>query len=89
MPSMLSLSIFWLVLGLGIGALAIAARPRRARSGPVSGRFLLLIGALAGLTGGWLGTLLFGRFYGTATAAWIAVLAVALLTWVAGRRSTS
>ena len=86
---MLSLSILWVVLGLAIGLLAVAAGLGPTRSGPNNWRILLVIGVLAGLAGGWLGTLLFGRFFGTATSAWIAVLAVVVIPWAAGRRSTS
>jgi hypothetical protein len=86
---MFLLSILWVVLGLVIGSLAVAARLGATRSGPYNWRLLLLIGALAGLAGGWIGTLLFGRFFGTATSAWIAVLAVALIPWVAARRTSS
>jgi hypothetical protein len=86
---MIFLSILWLVLGLAIGALAVAARPGTTREGPYNWRIVLLIGALAGLAGGWLGTLLLGRFFGTATSAWVAVLAVVLIPWVSGRRSAA
>jgi hypothetical protein len=87
---MIFLSVLWPVLGLVIGALAVAARPgTTTRSGLYNWRILLLIGALAGLAGGWLGTLLLGRFFGTATSAWVAVLAVILIPWVSGRRSAA
>ena len=86
---MFSLSILWVVLGLVIGSLAVAARLVPARSRPYNWRLLLLIGGLAGLAGGWIGALLFGRFFGTATSAWIAVLAVVIIPWAAGRRSSS
>jgi hypothetical protein len=87
---MLSLSILWVLLGLVIGLLAVAARlDRRHSSGPTNWRILLLIGVLAGLAGGWLGTFLFGRFFGSATAAWVAVLAVVVIPWAAGRRGAS
>jgi hypothetical protein len=86
---MFFLSILWVVLGLVIGSLAVAARLGPSRSGLYNRRLLLLIGGLAALIGGWLGTLLFGRFFGTATAAWIAVLAVVVIPWAAGRRSPS
>ncbi len=82
---MLILSLFWLLLGLLIGALANAAKLRPtawARGGRLS---LLGLGALVALLGGWLGTLLLGTLFATATAIWIAVLGVALLprliTW--------
>jgi hypothetical protein len=86
---MLFLSILWLVLGLVIGSIAVAARLGPTRSGLYDWRILLLIGSLAGLAGGWLGTLLLGRFFGTATSAWVAVLAAVLVPWVAGRRSAA
>jgi len=84
---MVTLSILWILLGTAIGALAIAARLRPSRWGPSGWRILLLIGAIAGLIGGWLGTLIYGRFFGTATSVWIAVLCVVLIPWVASRRS--
>jgi hypothetical protein len=76
---MLILSIFWLFVGLLIGALANAGGLR-----PVAwvrgGRLGMLgIGALVALLGGWLGTWLFGALFATATAIWVAVLGVALL----------
>jgi hypothetical protein len=76
---MLILSLFWLLLGLLIGALANAAKLR-----PVAwdrgGRLALPgLGALVALLGGWLGTWLLGALFATATAIWIAVLGVALL----------
>ena len=76
---MLILSLFWLLIGLFIGALANAAKLR-----PVTwvrgGRLGMLgLGALAALIGGWLGTWLFGTLSATATAVWVAVLGVALL----------
>jgi hypothetical protein len=37
---------------------------------------------LAALLGGWLGTLLWGRLFGTPTALWVAVLVVALGPWL-------
>jgi len=40
---------------------------------------MLGLGALATLLGGWLGTLVFGTLFATATAIWLAVLGVALL----------
>jgi hypothetical protein len=76
---MLILSLFWLLIGLLIGALANAAK-----LWPVAwvrgGRLGMLgLGALVTLLGGWLGTWLLGALFATATAIWIAVLAVALL----------
>ena len=76
---MLILSIFWLFVGLLIGALANAAglRPMAWVRGGRLG--MLGIGALVALLGGWLGTWLFGTLFATATAVWVAVLVVALL----------
>ena len=82
---MLILSLFWLLIGLLIGALANAAKLRPAawvRGGRMG---MLGLGALVALLGGWLGTWLLGTLFATATAIWIAVLGVALLprliTW--------
>ena len=79
---MLILSLFWLLIGLIIGALANAAKLRPASW--VRGRRLgmLGLGALAALLGGWLGTWLFGTLFATPTAVWVAVLVVALLPWL-------
>ena len=76
---MLILSLFWLLIGLLIGALANAAKLRPAawvRGGRLG---MLGLGALVALLGGWLGTWLLGALFATATAIWIAVLVVALL----------
>jgi hypothetical protein len=76
---MLILSLFWLLIGLLIGALANAAKlwpvawVRGGRLAPLG------LGALVTLLGGWLGTWLLGAIFATATAIWIAVLGVALL----------
>ena len=79
---MLILSLFWLLIGLIIGALAIAAKLRPAawvRGGRLG---MLGVGALAALLGGWLGTWLFGTLFATATAIWVAVLGVVFLPWL-------
>ena len=84
---MLILSLFWLLLGLLIGALANAAKLRPAawvRGGRLG---MLGLGTLVAVLGGWLGTWVLGTLFATATALWIAVLGVALLprliTWCA------
>ena len=82
---MLILSLFWLLIGLLIGALANAAKLRRV-TWVGGGRLGMLgLGALVALLGGWLGTWLLGALFATATAIWIAVLGVVLLprliTW--------
>jgi len=76
---MLLLSLFWVVLGLLVGALANAAKLRPAawvRGGRLG---MLGLGALVAVLGGWLGTWVLGTLFATATALWIAVLGVALL----------
>ena len=86
---MLTLSLFWLLIGLLIGALANVAKLRPAawvRGGRLS---MLGLGALFALLGGWLGTWLLGALFATATAIWITVLGMALLprliTWCHAR----
>jgi uncharacterized membrane protein YeaQ/YmgE (transglycosylase-associated protein family) len=82
---MLILSLFWLLIGLLIGALANAAKLRPAAWDRRGRLGMLGLGALVALLGGWLGTWLLGSLFATATAIWIAVLGVALLprliTW--------
>src|SRR5579875_3564593 len=73
---MLLLSLCWLLIGLFIGALAIAAQlppVTRRRQQRLS---MLVAGALAALIGGWLGTWIFGSLFGTAAALWIAVAGI-------------
>ena len=89
---MLILSLIWILIGLLIGALANAAKLRPAawvRGGRLG---MLGLGALVALLGGWLGAWLFGAFFATATATWMAVLGVALLprliTWCYARLHT-
>ena len=80
---MLILSFFWLLVGVLIGILANAAklRPVWIRGGRMG---MLGFGALVALLGGWVGTLLFGTLFATATAIWITVLGVALLPRLSG-----
>jgi hypothetical protein len=91
---MLILSLYWLLLGALIGALAIgASHDKSGRYRPPSWQFLgwlwmLAIGALAALLGGWLGALLLGKYIATAMALWVAVLAMVgtwLVAWVRTR----
>ncbi len=85
---MLFLSIFWLLMGAGIGALSVAAGWGFAGEG-WSRRIIWLatmgVGALAALIGGWLGSLIFDRFFTTPTALWVSVLAAALSPRLIGR----
>lgn len=82
---MLALSLIWLGVGFVVGALALGARLRPAAWGRYGWLAVLGIGAAAGLAGGWLGALLFGRFFGTATALWVSVLVVAATPWLVGQ----
>jgi hypothetical protein len=75
---MFLLSLLWLALGLMIGALALSTQVRPAAWGRRGWLLLLGVGALAGLLGGWLGTILLGKLFGTPEAIWIAILAVVL-----------
>jgi uncharacterized membrane protein YeaQ/YmgE (transglycosylase-associated protein family) len=79
---MLLLSLFWLLLGLLIGALSLAARLRPAHWGRRGWLILLGVGALAALLGGWLGTLLYSRLFGTPTALWFAIFIIVLVCLV-------
>lgn len=79
---MLSLSLFWLGIGVVVGALALGARLRPAAWGRRGWIVVLGIAAAAALVGGWLGTLVFGRYFGTATALWVSVLVAAATPWI-------
>lgn len=78
---MVRLVLLWLVLGLGIGALAVSARLGRHSLGKRAWLLMPGIGAIAALLGGMLGSLVLSLFYGVATAAWAAVLGVVIATW--------
>jgi len=82
---MLVLSLFWLLLGVVVGALALGARLRPAVWGARGQLIMLGVGAGAGLLGGWLGALVLGRLYGMMTALWIAVLVVVAAPWLSTR----
>lgn len=82
------LVVVWLLLGLASGALANAARWGFAARG-LAGRYAtwatLGLGVAAALAGGLLGWLVFGRFFATPTALWVAVLVVTAGPWLAVR----
>lgn len=82
---MFILCLIWLGLGLLIGALALAARLRPASWGRRGWLWMLGVGVLAAQLGGWLGTLLMGRLYGTADALWVAALLVVAVPLLAER----
>jgi len=86
---MLALSVLWLLIGAVIGLIAHGARLRPAAWARWGWRALPALGALAGLIGGWLGTVVYGRLFGTSAALWIAVVGVSigpwLIEWLRGR----
>jgi hypothetical protein len=83
---MFILSLAWVVLGVVIGGLALGALllPAEWKLNEERRKWLIMpgIGAGAALLGGWLGTLIWGRLFGTPTALWVAVLVVALGPWL-------
>jgi hypothetical protein len=82
---MLQLSLFWMLLGVIFGLLAQAARlgfSARGMSGANGWLATLATGALFALVGGWIGTYLFGRLFGTPTALWVGILGVVLAPWL-------
>lgn len=84
---MLILSLVWLTGGVVVGVLGLAAGLRPARpgyDGPLQAWGLVGLGGVAGLAGGWMGTLVFGAVFGSPTACWVAVLAVVMVPWAVG-----
>ncbi|HVB62616.1 MAG TPA: hypothetical protein VNE61_15600 [Ktedonobacteraceae bacterium] len=82
---MLALSLAWLLLGIIVGLLGIAAKLWPAPWGKRAWLILPAIGVVAALASGWLGTLLLGKLLASAVALWVCVLCVALLPPLAGR----
>lgn len=76
---MLVLALGWVAVGLVVGAVALAAGLRPPLWGARGWLGVLGMGIGAALVGGTLGTLLFGRFFSTAVALWIAIVAVVAL----------
>jgi hypothetical protein len=78
MLALLTLSLFWLLLGLIIGTRANAAKlsPAIWKHWPRSWLILPVIGAIAALVGGWIGVLLIGRYFATGAALWAAAIGV-------------
>ncbi len=85
---MLILSLLWLLIGMLIGALANGARLRPASWGRRGWLYTLGVGALAALLGGWISALLLGVQFATATAIWVAVVGVTLVSWLGARVRT-
>jgi hypothetical protein len=73
---MLVLALEWVAAGLVVGALALAAGLRPTLWGARGWLGVLGISIGAALAGGALGTLLFGRFFSTAVALWVAIVTV-------------
>ncbi len=84
---MFALSLIWLGVGLFVGLLAVGARLRPAAWGRYGWLAVAGYGAASGFAGGWLGALVFGRYFGTATALWVSVLVVSAVPWLAARRA--
>jgi hypothetical protein len=82
---MLTLLLIWTVLGMLVAVVARAARPWPASTPLPRWRFLLTEGALAGLLGGWLGSLVFGRFYGAPNALWFSAALLVAGPWLLPR----
>jgi len=82
---MLALSLAWLLLGIIVGLLGIAAKLWPAPWGKRAWLILPAISSVAALASGWLGTLLLGKLLASAVALWVCVLCVALLPPLAGR----
>lgn len=82
---MLTLSLAWLLLGIIIGLLGVAARLWPAPWGKRVWLILPAIGIISALAGGWIGALLLGKLLASAVALWVCVLCVALLPPLVGR----
>lgn len=80
------LVLFWLLIGLIVGTLAHAARLGFAARG-LAGRYALWatlgLGIAAAIVGGLIGWLIFGRFFASPVALWVAALTVAAGPWLA------
>jgi uncharacterized membrane protein len=72
------LVLTWALLGLLVGALALAARLKPASWGGRGWLWLLALGLGSSLLGGLLGFWLLGRLFSSAAALWIAVLILCL-----------
>jgi hypothetical protein len=82
---MVSLSLFWILLGVALGALANGARWGLRSHGFAGLRATLGTlgaGAAGALLIGWLGVLILGRSFGTPAALWGGALACVLLPWL-------
>lgn len=85
MPWLLVLVLVWLLFGVAAGALAHAARwgcAARGLGGPYAVWATIGLGIGGALVGGMLGWLVFGRYFATPTALWVAVLVVTVGPWL-------
>ena len=76
------LSLLWVLIGFLIGVLANCVRLRPASWGQRGWLYLPGAGALLALLGGWLGTLLLGALFATATAILVTVAGVTVCAMV-------
>ncbi len=79
---MFMLSLLWILIGFLIGALANAVRRRPAAWGRRGWLYLPAAGALLALLGGWIGALLLGALFATATAIAVAAAGVTVYAMV-------
>lgn len=82
---MLTLSLAWLLLGIIIGLLGMAAKLWPIRWGKRAWLILPAIGIISALAGGWIGALLLGKLLASAVALWVCVLCVALVPAIIGK----
>lgn len=79
---MLLLSLFWFVLGIVLGGIASIAQlcPSLWKRG--GWLYLMGISAVSATGAGWIGVLLFGRYFATPTALWIPISIIVVLWMV-------
>ena len=82
---MFMLSLLWILIGLLIGVLANAVRRRPVYWVRQGWLYLPAVGALLALLGGWLGALVLGALFATATAILAAVAGVMVYALVRER----
>jgi hypothetical protein len=85
---MVLLSLIWLLLGVLIGLLAIAAKLWPTARKTLRWIGLPGIGAITACAGGWLGLLMLGKFLASGMAIWIAVLCVMLIPLISSVRTS-
>lgn len=77
---MLQLTLLWLLIGLIIGLVGIGSRFWPPAWGKRIWLILPVTGIVAALIGGWLSTLLLGQLTATASALWVSVLCVVIVS---------